>query len=603
MRKLYVFLLLILVLPISVSAANKELVTYDISATVNLDKTVDIEETYHVYFVEDVINLDRIIDTKFDIVRPNKTKRTVNLKVNNIMVEDSKFTIKKQDDKEIISFRADGIKDSVKQFSLSYTIDFGKDTGIGFDELFLKLVDGNYHANVNNINFSIAFPKEINTDKIRFLWNNKYNLTDDDVNYSVKNNTIYGVFERSLGIDQSFSFYIELPDNYFIGTKDHSNYFLLLTLILPIISIIYGVYNYFRFAKGNKVAGKITTEPPYNYDPAEVSFLYNGYSKETDIVALLIYLANNQYIMFEESDDGYKLDRPNSFKIIKLKDYDGENAAQKILFEKLFQKDDIIELKDIEYNLFDTLMLSKSTLDNKQNKKRLFLDKIKKIKLILLILISIAVVSINFYPIYSLTEHYYFIPILAAIMIFGLYILFVADTKIFVKIIFGGGLTIGSMYGSILPIIHDPFTISIYIVGMIIIFISCFLYHLLPNRTIYGNHMLGEMYGFKSGLLSLSDISLKEKLQENPNYYFEMLPYVQLFDITEQWYRKGKTVISSYPSWYVTKEEFSLQNLFKFMKNMIYLTTQAMFKRQLPGMSETHVEYKKDSKVKNIEEK
>ena len=115
--------------------------------------------------------------------------------------------------------------------------------------------------------------------------------------------------------------------------------------------------------------------------------------------------------------------------------------------------------------------------------------------------------------------------------------------------------------------------------------------------------MLGEMYGFKSGLLSLSDISLKEKLQENPNYYFEMLPYVQLFDITEQWYRKGKTVISSYPSWYVTKEEFSLQNLFKFMKNMIYLTTQAMFKRQLPGMSETHVEYKKDSKVKNIEEK
>ena len=74
MRKLYVFLLLILVLPISVSAANKELVTYDISATVNLDKTVDIEETYHIYFVEDAINLDRIIDTKFDIVRPNKTK-------------------------------------------------------------------------------------------------------------------------------------------------------------------------------------------------------------------------------------------------------------------------------------------------------------------------------------------------------------------------------------------------------------------------------------------------------------------------------------------------------------------------------------------------
>ena len=82
-----------------------------------------------------------------------------------------------------------------------------------------------------------------------------------------------------------------------------------------------------------------------------------------------------------------------------------------------------------------------------------------------------------------------------------------------------------------------------------------------------------------------------------------MYPYAYVFNITEVWNYKGNDFIKEFPVWYKTKEDFSLQNFQKFCRNMIFITTQAMYKRQTPGMSGTHVEYKKASRVQALEER
>lgn len=603
MKKTITFLIcLFVLLPLEIKAADKEIVTYDIEANVNIDRTVDIKENYNFYFIEKVNSIDRVLDTKLTVIRKDKTTRKTNIIISNEKVENSKYTITNKDSKEIINFTVDGAKDSVDEYNLSYTLNLGKDTGVGYDELFLNLIDGNLNANTSNINFKVNLPVDFDGTKVDFLLNGKYNLTEDDITYSVKNNTIYGVLERSLTEGQTFSIRVELPDGYFTGASDNYNYLLFLTLIAPIIGLMYAIVCWLKYAKGNKIKGKITNNPPNDFDPAEIAFLYRGYSKESDIVTLLIYLANKNYLMFEESDDGYKLERPNSFKIIKLKDYDGENAAQKILFDKLFKTSDVVELEDIEYNLFDSLMSAKGTLDNQDNRYKLFYKNISNTKLILNILIIISTICMNGYSIYLFASNYFLIPIISAVLIFGIYILFAQNTKILIKIIFGVGLIAISMYIGIIPIINEHITLIIYIVGMILIFIIALLSKMLPERTIYGNDMLGDVYGFKSGLLSISKDELTDKINENANYFYDMYPYVYLFDICEEWNKKG-TEINSFPNWYVTKESYSLENFQKFVRNMVYLTTQAMFKRQLPGMSDAHIEYKKDIKIKNMEQK
>ena len=142
-----------------------------------------------------------------------------------------------------------------------------------------------------------------------------------------------------------------------------------------------------------------------------------------------------------------------------------------------------------------------------------------------------------------------------------------------------------------MPLINDIRTLCLYLLGMIIIFLSSYIYKILPYRTLYGNEVYGRIHGFKITLEKMSISTMKEKLEVNPNYFYEMYPYIYIFENTDIWIDKAKNLVTEYPSWYSTKESFSLQNFQKFVKNMIFTVTQAMFKRQLTGQSKVHVEY------------
>ena len=173
----------------------------------------------------------------------------------------------------------------------------------------------------------------------------------------------------------------------------------------------------------------------------------------------------------------------------------------------------------------------------------------------------------NFNSIYLFTSNYLFIPIVVALMVFGIYVLFIADTKLLIKIIFGVVLISSTLYIGVYPIVNDIRTLLLYIIGMILIFISAYIYKILPFRTKYGNQILSEIYGFKNYLEKMSISTLKEKIEQNPNYFYEMYPYIYVFDLTDMWIRKGESIIKEFPKWYYTNEQFSLANFQKFIKS------------------------------------
>lgn len=597
MKKYLIFIMgLLCFLPNIVSAAPYEMITYDIDVKVNENRIATIEEEYNIYFIQKVDTFNKVFNNKLTTIRPDGSKRTTSAIVSNIVVmkENSKLNYKLENN--IIHIDDISQKDTVKKYKISYQYDYGTDTGVGFDELFIELINGKIDANISSINFKIELPKSIDASKVKFLHNSKYIDTTTDVTYSVNENIISGVLNRNLKSNESFSFYIELDDNYFSGASDNYNYLIFLLILVPIATTILAIIYYKKYRKNNKLNIILDDEIPHNYDSAEIAYLYNGYLKEHDLLTVLIAMANEGYITFNESDDGYKLESINTFTIEKQKDYDGQNAASKLIFEKLFQDKDIIELKDIEYNLYDTLMDAKNSIDNIDNQQKLFFKNVTKDKKILSILILISTLVMNFNSIYLFSSNYLMIPIIVALMIFGMYVMFIANTKLLIKIIFGLLLIGSTLYIGISPIMNDIRTLLLYIIGMILVFISTYIYKILPFRTKYGNEILSEIYGFKNFLEKMSISTLKEKIEQNPNYFYEMYPYIYIFDLTDIWIRKGENLIKEYPIWYLTKEEFSLANFQKFVKNMIFTVTQSMFKRQLTGQSRVHVEYHKEKK-------
>lgn len=597
--KCLIFLLLFL--PVCVKGADFEIITYDVEANFSVDRTSDINEKYNIYFINDINKIVRSIDKKIVTIRPDKTKRITNGIISDINVLERNFTSTVKNNEKIIEINSEFKKDTVEEVNIGYNYNFGKDTGVGYDELFFEIADGNFDATISGLTFKITLPKSFDSSKIKFAYDSKYTLGAADVTYSIEENTIIGTLNRSLPSGTKFQIYVELPDGYFAGATDNYNYLMFLLLIFPIGTIIFAFMCLKKYKFRNNINIDISEEIPYNFSSAEIAYLYKGYLKEHDLMTILIDLANKGYIMFEELDDGYKLGRANSFKMTKLKDYDLDDAATKILFDKLFQTKDVIELSDIEYNLYDTLVEAKGTIDNKYNHKKIFFQDISKNKMILAFLAIVSIIAINAYSIYLYTSSIWFIPVISAVLIFGIYILFIVNTNFLVKLLFGLGLMVGSMYVGIVPIFNEQKTLIIYIIGMLLILISVYIYKILPYRTKQGNEYLGKVYGFKAALDNLPIAELDNRLKENPNYFYEMYPYMYVMDDLELWITKCSNSIKKYPDWYRTKEDFSIRNFEKFVKNMIFMVTQSMFKRQLEGQSTAHVEYRRDGSADWLE--
>ena len=580
---------LVFILPNNVSALSYEMITYDINVKINENRIADIKEEYNIYFIDNLSSFKRFLNKKLVTIRPNGTKRITTSLISNVKVFLNDNPVEFTFDNNIITTLQQHKKDTVEKYTISYSYDYGKDTGVGLDEIFIELINGQIDTNISSISFTIELPHNIDASKVKFLYNSDWN--NGEVDYSIEGNFIKGFLNRNLKSKEKLSLYMELPEGYFAGATDNYNYLIWLLILVPLSTIIVAIIYYKKYKKGNITKIILNDEIPYNFNSAEIAYLYKGFLKEHDLLTILISLANNGYLKFIESDDGYKLDSINSFLIEKLKEYDGENAAEKLLFEKLFQDKDLIELKDIEYNLYDTLLEAKSSIDNTDNHEKLFFNKIMKDKRILSILIIISILAMNFNSIYLYTSNYFLVPVIVALMTFGIYILFVVDTKWLIKLIFGVLLIGISLYIGIMPLINDIRTLCLYLLGMIIIFLSSYIYKILPYRTLYGNEVYGRIHGFKVTLEKMSISTMKEKLESNPNYFYEMYPYIYIFENTDIWIDKAKNLVTEYPSWYSTKEPFSLQNFQKFVKNMIFTVTQAMFKRQLTGQSKVHVEY------------
>ena len=368
MRKYKLFIILVLFMfPALVKAESVEYTLFDSYIKVNQDRTLDITEEYKPYFIENTTSTTRVIGLNPSIIRPNKSRV-----YSSTLISDISSSIKnkqtKKNNSEIINFNVNGLQDSVKDYTLNYKYNLGKDELRGKDELYYNIVN-DLDAPISNLTFTLEFPTNIENAKVYFAIDDKYNLNKDDISYEVKDNKITGALNILLSNNQSFSVYVELPDNYFKGATDNFNYSNYLYIIIPFICFLLVFLFYRKYGRGISLNIKRKDTIYNNFDSAEIGYLYKGKLEEMSLTSLVIYLATKGYLKIVEHDDGYKLGKDNTFHFIKLKDYDKNNAAQELLFNELFRDRDKTELKDIEYHFADTFKEARNMLDNEDNYK------------------------------------------------------------------------------------------------------------------------------------------------------------------------------------------------------------------------------------------
>lgn len=264
-------------------------------------------------------------------------------------------------------------------------------------------------------------------------------------------------------------------------------------VLIALVVLLCGILFWFT-GKEDKVIPVISFEPPEGYNPLDVAFVEKEAVSHTDMAALLIYLANKGYLRIEQNKG------KDSFSMTKIKDYDGDNNIEALYMKGLFMRGNTASTKSLAKESFYEDVDKCITKENKKMKEKKF-----------------------FFPT-AMPKFLYFIGIcVVAVVFFNAF---------------------------------APKTWFTYVAcGIAVIILALFMF-LGSKRTKAGNQVYGQILGFKEFIKKAELDRLKMLVEENPSYYYDIMPYAYVLGLSDQWIENFETMHMPEPDWYSGRDPF-----------------------------------------------
>ncbi len=611
MKKIKLYIICILVFIISIVMPNKVKASYDyyissynVDMVVNEYNSYDITETITAYFNVGKHGIIRKIPMINNVKRADGSKSKTHAKISNIQVNE-KYSKSKSNGYQVIKIGdANKTVKGEQTYIIKYTYDLGNDVLKDKDELYFNIVGDEWDTSIEKVSFNITMPKTFDASLLGFSSGRRGTIGSDNLTYNVDGNSIYGSLNKSLSSGEALTIRLELPEGYFIGSSSVDNYYIVL-LVLCLVFILIADKLWRTYGKDDPVIETIEFYPPEGYNSAEISYMYKGTVDNKGIISLLIYLADKEYLKIEEFETKGFLSTKKDFKIIKLKDYDGENEYERIFFNGLFKKyntvrkatlkeimekdenavasDDTSEEKgkdesvtsDDLYNKFYITIrkISEKMKDNWENYRMYDKEASSKRKWTVLMMVIIYLTIIIKPILLNVGLEIFVKSLLFNIFWLGITgYLFLKNGGIMEKVIGFFGTLIGLLlstlvYGMDLFEI-DKFAFVSSMIGVVCILVLLVYTKIMEKRTPFGIEMMGRLRGFKRFLETAEKEQLEALVEKNPEYFYNILPYTYALGISDKWMKKFENIALKEPDWY-----YSDMNAFDYYRFNSFMHT------------------------------
>lgn len=594
MKKILIIISLVIFSLLTVNnfayAENFYIENYNVRLEVLENKKVKIEETIDVNFHRQSHGIYRTIPTKLNqayetsnsSVSQNsnitKRKKYSKAKIRNIksseqyslsISQNGELTIKIGNPKVLIKGR--------HRYKISYDYCFPKDPLEGNDEFYFNIIGTQWPVQINNANFSITMPKEFNPEDVG-LSIGKYGTRGfkDNALYKITGNIIEGNTTKTLAPYEGITIRILLPDNYFT-IPDEAKYNKARTLtILGIIFFTFCSFIiWYLYGKDDIAIPVICFAPPRNKNSAQLGTNYRGYADDKDIVSLIFYLASKGFIEI--------IDNGNNYTINKIKNYNGKNASEAMLMNALFGYGEY-SVRTTKYELENspTFYLECGKIKEMLNKeketmfektgwcpKNIFINSVSIFGIFALLLFSMGDYSFDVMKDLISTG-----VILFIIPIFGIFATFSIKKKNFKTIALFLSLHViipSYLIYSITSVTlsYDPFILKLSAISLIIS-ITCLIN--LPKRNKKGIDLYGYILGFKKFLETAERHRIEQLTGKIPTYYYDILPYAYVLDISDKWIRKFEGIVKEQPNWYKGTTRFNASSFGNLASSLCHVS-------------------------------
>lgn len=491
---LFVWTLLLVIIPFFVSKVENnrfknngsylssefEIVNYNVVMDVDRNNRVDVTENIVVNIPGNNFNgIYKSVPKWLKYYDSDGKDIKKKIVITNLRASGEKFVINETSDSigiKIGSARTT-INSGLHTYQIMYRYNMGKDTNKDFDELVFNVFDNYDNTKIDNMSITINMPNNIDDNTVNFFKDKE--KINSNIDYSINGNTLVARLS-SYQLDDSVTLNMKLPDGYFVGGVSNYGIICFIICIALVVLSIYSFCSWSKYGKDfNKYSQTVEFYPPEDLDAAQVGFIYGEKSITKLTTALIIGLASKGYISIEEIGK-------NKYKIVKTGNNNSKKMSitEQIVYQDLFKNGNNENVISEDPSFAGVFAKVNTCLENVMDKK--INDKESRNKM-------------------YLTFTLLFIGIVAWI---GSY-LYIRDL--------------------------NPAYNIVYTLSFAAIFISGFFAIITNRKTSYGEMISSKVLGFRNYLNTAEKNQLEKLVEDDPNYFYNILPYTYVLNISKKW--------------------------------------------------------------------
>lgn len=319
------------------------------------------------------------------------------------------------------------------------------------------------------------------------------------------------------------------------------------TAILVLVIIL-------KFLLFNKrfITPVVNYEAPQKMDPLIMGKLIDNKVDSEDISSLIFYWASKGYLQINLDDK----DDPTLIRTVQNLPEDCADY-EKTMFYNLFAKNEMVKPSSLKNKFYKTVDKVRTSVDAKA--KGLFDKRSIAVSIFFVVLCALFMGAIPFFSALGISKKFlYYMPFVVAVPTFIFYALLQGISFCTLKIskrklialyvgVSAAWLIVSLFYVVLIPnnIIAILPKILICLVAYGIIFFA----HTIVNKTPGYIAKLNDIVGFKQFITLAEKDQLEMMLEEDPQFYYHILPYAQVLGVSDKWEDKFKALTVEPPSW------------------------------------------------------
>lgn len=336
-----------------------------------------------------------------------------------------------------------------------------------------------------------------------------------------------------------------------------------------------------RFTKKKReLVVVVGLKAPHEMDPLKMGRLIDSSVDREDITSMIYWLAAKGYLTIDLSDE----DDPVLSKTEKPFPADAP-AHQRAIYNGLFRSDDVVSVSSLKYKFYEaadkaTQLVTAKDIPHyeKRSMAGFILCGLLSVLLFMLPLLiaGFALVGGGYGYVFGALMA---VPVLAV----GVLLRLRNDRK-FKHRKAGklGSFFIVAILALIASVVYIGFLGNYLLTGFEKGIVCVFAWAILFLGSTAMSHtekyarVLGEILGFKDFILYTEEDKIKFMLEENPELFYDILPYAQVLGVTDEWEGKFKNILLEPPVWCTNSADMTLFDYYILSRCLRSMSVVAM---------------------------